>query len=921
MSGKNEQNKKPKAKRGDRRDGSKQAIEIDAQQIEPINLQDNAKQAVEGDENVGKQGDVLKNKQVDKRKNITKKHNTDAEQASVTVLSSSTEPAETPAPNAKPLNNKTLRQIKKARRKKGFIYEVSERIKTDPKTGLNEEQVAARTNAGLVNVTINKNKKTYMGIVLSNLLTFFNLLSFLVAGALIAVGAANNVFFLVIVCANILIGIIQECRAKRTIDKISLITAPSANVIRNGQRLTIPIEQLVIDDIVLFTLGDQISADCIVLSGQIEANESLLTGEPNAIKKATGDTLLGGSFVASGNCVARVEKVAGACYTTSLAEKAKRYAKPKSELLGSLKLIIKIIGVIIVPLGILMWFSNSNFLSGSTETVKKTAGAIMGMIPAGMFLLTSMALAVGAVKLARKRAYVQDLYSIEMLARIDTLCLDKTGTLTDGTMKVTNVVKLTEIADKKLKSIFGSMLKALDNNNQTSQALTAHFGRNDDYYATGVVPFSSDRKFSAVTLKGAGTYAFGAPEYLMKTANIPVAKLIKEYSAQGQRVLIIMNSSNAISGNNLPSNMKPVALLVIQDHIREDAAETIKWFTDNSVRVRIISGDNPITVSEVSRRVGVPNAEKYISLAGMSDQQVIESAGKYTVFGRVSPEQKAVLVRALKAKGQKVAMTGDGVNDILALKEADCSIAMASGSEAARSVSHLILLDSNFQSLPSVVTEGRRVINNVAKSSSLFLMKTLFVIMLATLTLALGIAFPFAPNQLLMLELFAIGIPSFFLALQPSNDPIKGKFLLTIIQKSLPGAIIFIINFAACYVFSEYILPTGTLQYETMASYAITLSGLIMLFAICRPLDIFRGILFGCMLTGVTIVMLAVPIGFFEYVKLTTENLLFTIITVQLGFVYLAYKKPNIGKGSSAPPVRQTSSDDVLEVAEVSKLK
>ena len=855
------------------------------------------------------------------KENAVQKHTTKRAVADVVPVPS-TEPknTEVKAIASKRLDRKTLKQIKKARREKGFNYTPKERFTANADNGLNDEQVEQRTSAGLVNITVNKNKKTYTGIVLSNLCTFFNLLSFAVAGALIAVGAGNNVFFIIIVIANILIGIIQECRAKRTIDKISLITAPTANVIRNGQKRTIPVGQLVVDDIVVFTLGDQISADCTVIRGEIEANESLLTGEPNAIKKPIGATLLGGSFVASGNCVARVEKVAAACYSTSLAEKAKRYSKANSELLGSLKLLIKIIGAIIIPLGVVMWLLNSSQLSTSPEAVKKTAGAIIGMIPAGMFLLTSMALAVGAVKLAKKRAYVQDMYSIEMLARVDTLCLDKTGTLTDGTMKVTNVVKLSDITDTRLKSVFGSVLKALDNNNQTSQALTTYFGRNTDHFATETIPFSSERKFSAVSLKNLGTYAFGAPEYLMKTTNIAIAKLIKEYSAQGQRVLILMHSPAKIVGTKLPTTLKPVALLVIQDHIREDAAETIKWFVSNSVKIRIISGDNPVTVSEVSRRVGVPNAERYISLAGLSDQQVVDAASKYTVFGRVSPEQKAILVRALKAKGHKVAMTGDGVNDILALKESDCSIAMASGSEAARNVSHLILLDSNFQSLPNVVAEGRRVINNVAKSSSLFLMKTLFVVMLAVFSLSLQIVFPFAPNQLLLLEMFAIGVPSFFLALQPNSEPIRGKFLLNIIQKSLPAAVIFMFSFAACYFF-DINFGTGS-QYETMASYAVAFSGMIMLFAVCRPINIFRGILFGSLAVGLVLALciagLIGQLSFFEYVPLTREAVLFTIAVVQLGFLYLVYKKP----APTPPPVEiQANSGDVLEVATTSQLK
>jgi len=808
------------------------------------------------------------------------------------------------------LSSKAAGAAKRARRKKGWSWDALERISADPGIGLNDEQVSARTLGGFVNVTVNKNKKTYLGIVIQNVCTFFNLLCFFVAGALIAVGAAANLFFLLIICSNMVIGIVQEFRAKRKIDKISLITAPTATVIRNGVKTVVAVNQLVVDDIVLFTHGNQISADCVVVSGELEANESLLTGEPNAIKKKTGDMLYGGSFVSSGNCVARVEKVASACYSVSLAEKAKRYAKAKSELMYSLRLIIKVIGALVIPLGVVMFYINYTFLPSTSDVVVKTAGAIIGMIPAGMFLLTSVALAVGAVKLANKRAYVQDLYGIEMLARVNMLCLDKTGTLTDGTMKVTSVVKLNNsYNEEKFKTVFGSILKALDNKNQTSQALELHFGVNTRYPATKKIPFSSERKYSAVTLKEAGTYAFGAPDFLLKEDDIAINKLVKEYSAQGQRVLLVTHSAAAISGEKLPASMKPVALIVIQDHIREDAPATIKWFVGNDVKVRIISGDNPITVSEVSRRCGVPDADKYISLAGLSDQQVIDAADKYTVFGRVSPEQKAVLVRALKASNYKVAMTGDGVNDILALKDADCSIAMASGSEAARNVSHLVLMDSNFQSLPSVVAEGRRVVNNITKSSSLFLMKTIFIMSLVGFVIISqfsgdrGISFPFAPNHLMLLEIFAIGIPSFFLALQPSSVPIKGKFLATIFKNALPGGAIFFLAFLGCFLFDIY-LGTGW-QYETMGSYAVAFTGLIMLLAICRPLDMFRGILFCSMALGCTIALLSIPQDFFGYVPLGQPAILFTIIMVQFSFLYLVFKKPMHTRNEAPPNLPQ----------------
>ena len=755
-----------------------------------------------------------------------------------------------------------------------------ERFQPSVKVGLTSEQVEMRIESGCNNEVKSKNTKTYASIILGNIFTFFNLLSFVVAGALLVVGSWKDCFFLIIVVANMLIGIIQEVKAKKTIEKISLVSSPMAVVIRDKVESKIPVNEVVLDDIIMLQTGKQICADCIILEGTVEVNESLLTGESVAIKKTKGDVLYSGSFVVGGKCHARVDKVGNNTYSSKLAAQAKQYQKPNSELMGTLNVIITAIGILILPLGFLMFRNNYLQLDSDVVlTIEKTAGSIIGMIPAGMFLLTSMALAVGVIKLAKKRTLVQDLYSIEMLARTDVLCLDKTGTITDGTMKVNSVVQIKTDLKYTLDDLIGSMLTALDDNNQTSRALITHFGYSKDLPADVVLPFNSTRKMSGVTFTTGETFVFGAPEYVLKTKNAQVDSLVKTYASKGFRVLLFAQCDGAIKDDKIPQKRIPVAIVVIEDHIREDAAETIEWFKQNNVAIKIISGDNPITVSEVSRRVGVDNADKYISLEGLSQQQVIDAADQYTVFGRVSPEQKSILIKALKAKGHKVAMTGDGVNDILALKEADCSIAMASGSEATRLVSNLVLLDSNFSSLPSVVSEGRRVINNIQKSSSLYLMKTIYTMLLSVFCLIMTIDYPFSTKQVLLLEFFVIGIPSFVLALQPNNERIKGKFLPTLLSKALPGALLLFLNVIACFFFDRVIGTDG--QYTTMASLALTFVGLVVLFRLCKPFDVFRGIMFAAMITLCTLVLsLTNWGGFFEYVALNTQNVLFIICLV-----------------------------------------
>ncbi len=713
--------------------------------------------------------------------------------------------------------------------------------------GLNSVQVNERIQNGYVNCVNKSYSKSYLNIFANNVCTFFNLLGLLCFVALLLTGAGLSQFFFVFFyIANISIGIIQEVRAKKCIDKLSLVANKSTKVIRNGDTLEIAPTEIVLDDIILLGIGNQIPTDCKIVAGEIEVNESLLTGESVPVKKKQGDLLLAGSFIVAGTCTAQAERVGSNNYVETLSAKAKEYKKPRSEIMNSLKFIIKIIGFIIVPIAAA--FMIKSMLIVKTDLPKAVLGAatvVIGMIPAGMFLLTSVALAVGIIKLARHKTLVQDLYSLEMLARVDTICFDKTGTITDGNMTVKDVISIDDSVDAN--TVVGSMLNSLKDTNQTAIAFRNYFGENDKLKPTTTLPFNSARKLSAVTFENGETFAFGAPEFVLsKNEYIKIEKRLNDYASQGLRVLILGKSLNPIVENNAPNDFIPISIILIVDNVRTDAIETIKWFKENNVAIKVISGDNPITVSEVSKRVGIDGAEKYISLEGLSDEEVAEIANDYTVFGRVSPEQKAILVKSIKNNGHVVAMTGDGVNDILALKEADCAISVAAGSDAARNVSHLVLMDNNFNSMPKVVYEGRRVINNVQSSASLFLMKTLFTMFMGIITLCLPYlqTYPFVASQMIILEVFVIGLPAFVLSLQPNDSRVEGRFISHVIKKSLPGALLMVTSVVIIEIIKKTVGLFDTEIYTTMQVYTIFLSGLINLFFVCRPFTKYRTTLF-----------------------------------------------------------------------------
>ncbi len=754
-----------------------------------------------------------------------------------------------------------------------------DRFTPDLARGLEREEVETRFKQFLFNDTNKKYSKSYASIFIGNICTFFNLLCLMAFIALIISGiqGITNYLVIVITTANIVIGIVQEIRSKHAVDKLSIMATASTKAMRDGEVVEIATSDIVLDDVIILELGNQVPADCILAEGGVEVNESLLTGESISVKKQIGDVLYAGSFIASGNCKARVDKVGKETFLEKLTAKAKKYQRPKSELMNSITGIIRTVSVLIFPIAIGVFFvtkANGGFdgvkvapwLMSEMDSLAlaKTCSVVIGMIPSGMMLLTSVALAVGVIRLSKNNTLVRDLYSLEMLARVNVLCLDKTGTITDGRMKVNDAVILNTVGELSLNEIMGNMLSALDDNNQTSIALSNHFGHSETLTPICKIPFSSKRKLSAVSFEDVGTFVMGAPEFVLRPLPPKVERIVKQYAQLGLRVIVLAHSSSNIINDKLPAILKPIAIISIADNIRDDAIETIKWFKDNDVEVKVISGDNPITVSEVAKRAGISNADKFISLEGLNDKEVANVANKYTVFGRVTPEQKAILVRSIKSEGNTVAMTGDGVNDILALKEADCAISVASGSEAARNVSHLVLMDNNFGNMPKVVAEGRRVINNIKNSASLYLMKTLFTAILALICIIFATqmgGYPFVPSNMLLLEVCIIGIPSFFLSLQPNNERVQGKFISHVMSRSIPGAIIMILCVMAMHLVCNY-AGDDFANYETaMCTVALTFAGIVMLFRVCQPLNPFRLILFTVMLAMCVVAFSIGPIG------------------------------------------------------------
>ncbi len=748
-----------------------------------------------------------------------------------------------------------------------FVFQRIENL--DVNQGLSSEEANNRIEHHYNNENNVKTTKSGWQIISGNVFTFFNMLYLVITVLLCIAKSWSNLTFLVIILLNILLGIIQEFKAKKIIEKLNLVTAPHAFVVRDGELIEVETKDVVIDDIIKFSTGNQIITDSIVKKGFVEVNESMITGEPDAIVKQEGDILYSGSFVVSGSCYAQVEHVGRDNYIEKLAIEAKKQKENKSELLRTLNWIIKIIGIIIIPIASFKFFQDYRALSNDLtffekfcEIIPKVAGSVIGMIPSGLFLLTTMALSTGVYRLAkRNRTTVQQLYCIEMLARVDILCLDKTGTITDGSMRVIDCLEIKNTTDYTLREIIGSMMNSFEETNATSEALIRFFNVNQVLKPIRIIPFSSQRKYSAVVFENVGTFYLGAPEFVYPNGIQSVKSKVDKYASHGCRVLLLTHTNLCIKGDELPKNLKPVGLIAIQDHIREDAFETIEYFRNNGVDIKVISGDNPITVAEIAARAGIPNTNRYVSLEGLTEEEVKEIAFDYTIFGRVTPNQKRALVEAYKEKKKTVAMTGDGVNDILALKEADCSIAMASGSEATRNVANIVLMDSNFSAMPSVVAEGRRVINNIQRTSTLFLVKTIFTVLLTIFCMITNEQYLYDSSQLLIIEMCIIGAPATVLSLLPNNEKVQGRFIANVMKTSLPGALaVLFINMLLYWIglkypefqwFTKVLNENGevvnvirTNLFITISLISTTAVTLTILYKMCKPFNLVKFLVF-----------------------------------------------------------------------------
>ena len=685
-------------------------------------------------------------------------------------------------------------------------------------TGLTDEQVNARIAEGKVNADENPNTRTYKQIVRENTLTFFNFLNLVLLVLVLLVGSYKNAFFVCIIIINTLIGIAQEIRAKKTIDKLAILTARKSVVIREGQKWTVPTEELVLDDVVCLKTGDQVPADARILEGSLEVNESLLTGESDNLPKNEGDELFSGSFVTSGEACCQIIHVGKDNYAAQITSEAKEFKRHNSELKNSLNAILKVISIIIVPLGALLFYKQY-YIVGDTfrDSVVSMVAGVLGMIPEGLVLLTSVALTLGALVLANKKTLVQELYCIETLARVDTLCLDKTGTITEGTMCVERVepyvstgrveiaatesepAESTEAEEQvqtdsafmeEIDVIMGNMMYVLKDQNATIDALRKRFPTKQDMTPEHVIPFSSDRKYSGAVFEEKGTYLMGAAQFLFPEDNEELTEKCQAYAEEGLRVLVLAHSSQNAEGTELPEGLEPLALMLLTDVIREEAPDTLAFFDSQEVDLKVISGDDPVTVAAIARRAGLKNADSYVDATTLTTEEELQDAvAQYSVFGRVTPQQKKAMVQALQSQGHTVAMTGDGVNDVLALKEADCSIAMAQGSDAAKNIANVVLLDSNFASMPHIVNQGRRVVNNIRTAASMFLIKTMFSVMLSLLTIFFGNAYPFEPIQMSLISACAVGIPTFLLAQENNYEKIDHTFLRHVFINAFPAAI------------------------------------------------------------------------------------------------------------------------------------
>ncbi len=714
-----------------------------------------------------------------------------------------------------------------------------ERIAADPQSGLSAEQVKRRFAQGENNYKVESSTLSVPEIVRSNVCTYFNLVFAVIAVLLAIVGAWSDMLFLPIIVANTCIGIIQEVHSKKVLDKLSILNAPHAVVIRDGKRQEIPADQLVLDDIVEFSAGSQIPADAKVVSGELQVNESLITGESDEIEKREGDSLLSGSFVVSGKACARLEKVGKDSYISKLTLQATKSKKgEQSEMIRSLNYLIMVMGIIIIPIGIALFVQSFIYNEGTFhDSITGMVAAIIGMIPEGLYLLTSVALAVSSVRLAQKKVLIHDMKCIETLARVNVLCVDKTGTITEPGMHVYDFSVLDGADQLEISQLLADFVAAQEKDNATMEALKAHFSNGSGMRAREVYSFSSETKYSGAVMNDGKSYVIGAPEFVLRGQFAQYQEQIATYSSKGYRVLVFAQYEGTLDRKPLTEPVLPLCFVMLANPIRKGAKETFTYFAENDVDIKVISGDNPLTVSVIAAEAGIVGAERFVDASTLKEKEdYYRAVEEYTVFGRVTPSQKRMLVQALKEHKKTVAMTGDGVNDVLALKDADCSVAMASGSEAASNVAQLVLLDSDFSRMPSVVAEGRRVVNNIERTAALYIVKNIFSMLLAIFSVILMLDYPLEPSQVSLISMFTIGIPSFVLALEPNKELIRGHFLTNVLVRALPAGLTDFIVVSGLVIFCrEFQVDLDCLS--TSCTILVAIVGFMILHCIARPMN------------------------------------------------------------------------------------
>lgn len=714
------------------------------------------------------------------------------------------------------------------------------RVQADSGIGLSAEQVQERFAAHADNYKVESSTMSVSDIVKSNVFTYFNLVFLIITILLSIVGAWSDMMFLPIIIANTCIGIIQEVHSKKVLDRLSILNAPHCTVVRDGQEHEVEADKLVLDDVVVLQAGSQIPADATVLDGELQVNESLITGESDEIAKHAGDELLSGSFVVSGKAHARLEKVGKDSYISKLTLQATQSKKgEQSEMIRSLNYLIMVMGIIIIPIGIALFVQSYIFNEGTLkESITGMVAAIIGMIPEGLYLLSSVAMAVSSVRLAQKKVLIHDMKCIETLARVNVLCVDKTGTITEPGMHVYETKILDGLDEAQTVATIADVVAAQEKDNATMEALQEYFTKGSGHKAKEVFSFSSETKFSGATMDDGKAYVIGAPEFVLRSQFEEYQEQIAEYSSKGYRVLVFGEYEGTLSRKPLTEPVVPMGLVMLANPIRKGAKDTFRYFAENDVDIKVISGDNPLTVSVIATEAGIEGAERYVDASVLkSKSDYDEAVEKYTVFGRVTPNQKRMLVQALKEHKKTVAMTGDGVNDVLALKDADCSVAMASGSDAASNVAQLVLLDSDFTRMPSVVAEGRRVVNNIERTASLYIVKNIFSMLLAIFSVILMLDYPLEPSQVSLISMFTIGIPSFILALEPNKNPIRGRFLTNVLVKALPAGLTDFLVVSGLVLFCrEFSVDLDCLS--TSCTILVAVVGFMILYRIAKPMNI-----------------------------------------------------------------------------------